>query len=1102
MYLKLTLTKKELSVDSRTDIEENSALWIAIHNVIKGYGYTLTDKDKQDIAAIVDVNSAIDEHNTDVSSHVDIRTLFNSRSGLPTYDDVNYRISFESGNGAKVVIDLPVEQIGMHYDPDTKEMWFINASGEEVRIDLTDFLDIYLGSIGEQIQISISSGNVITATLLSESIKKDNLTLALQAELDGKVNAQGGNASNVTAWQDEEAGPEGFKVYDYGENAENTPWTLAKWLGVIRAKIDRLFTIKLDTTGNGSDTTVNFAEAGVAALPASGEKQATLWGKALMYFKILGENATYKGFALPTTVPGNPNGNVFYIAQKMGVYPNFGGFILQSGFAIFHCNGGTWTYTRIGGYNDFLVDARIKNWSGTDSNILFIDYVYKNDPTYLSGVRVQKTNGDFTNAVQVAYWTGLTGTKTGIEKLTATMPSNLGTIEIVVDWDKIPNAYNAVLDIPILIPKKAIYGSIVDNELSANNYGLLETAGYVKKDEATLSVNNLKVSAISYIHPSGLSEYDGNTNYSIDGIGAYLLPQNKKLLVRKIKGKLYCNNANAIITVSVYKGTTLTANTANLTLVETIVYNPGTFSMLPDNFQNIVLTNDLILQANEYLYVFVTPSVGLVGIKRWTIDAVPTRNKFLLKVSGTWYLSDPPYFATPLMLYSTVNDNDIDIESQIQTIDQRLDVLENIVDTTPIDVSFPTKIYAVVGDTLQMFYRGIVKVVNPYVYDILVTCSKGIQYPRYFQYTPTISDIGETTLTIAVKNNNGDILGQATTTLVTKHAVQSPATEKKVLCVGDSLTTAGTWCIEASRRLIGTGGTPAGLQLNNISFVGRKTREGVGFEGTGGWTWSNYATAGVAAFRFYVSGVVTPPAIGSVYTNNGGTFTVAEINITSGTGNIRCTSVGTPGASGTLTKSSGTGDNTIAFSSSVADSGNPFWYSGALNFTQYVNTYMGGGCDAIYFLLTWNGISANQTDFTGMITTAKVLIDHIHTSFPNCKIKIMGIQVPSINGGMGANYGATGTSYADAFGMAKTALNLNAAYQNWCNESAYNTFMEFVNISSQFDSENNMPESDVAVNTRSSKTEKRGTNGVHPDTPGYYQIGDIVFRNFVCNFCQ
>ena len=156
----------------------------------------------------------------------------------------------------------------------------------------------------------------------------------------------------------------------------------------------------------------------------------------------------------------------------------------------------------------------------------------------------------------------------------------------------------------------------------------------------------------------------------------------------------------------------------------------------------------------------------------------------------------------------------------------------------------------------------------------------------------------------------------------------------------------------------------------------------------------------------------------------------------------------------------------------------------------------------VYTLLSWNGQSSWRTDFTSVIDQVKIFADTLHSEFPNAKLKIMGIQVPSINGGMGANYGATGTGYSDSYGMVVTALNMNTAYQNFANLPAYSEFVEFVNVSSQFDSEYNMPFAEITVNTRSTITERRGTNGVHPTTEGYYQIADVVYRNFVANFCQ
>lgn len=58
----------------------------------------------------------------------------------------------------------------------------------------------------------------------------------------------------------------------------------------------------------------------------------------------LGENSTYAGIATPDTNPGNPDGNIFYIAAETGSYPNFGGskVITDNEIAIFNLEHGHW----------------------------------------------------------------------------------------------------------------------------------------------------------------------------------------------------------------------------------------------------------------------------------------------------------------------------------------------------------------------------------------------------------------------------------------------------------------------------------------------------------------------------------------------------------------------------------------------------------------------------------------------------------------------------------------------------------------------------------------------------------------------------------------
>ena len=48
----------------------------------------------------------------------------------------------------------------------------------------------------------------------------------------------------------------------------------------------------------------------------------------------LGANATFAGIATPTTNPGAPDGNVFYLATEAGTYSNFNGIEIASGEAV------------------------------------------------------------------------------------------------------------------------------------------------------------------------------------------------------------------------------------------------------------------------------------------------------------------------------------------------------------------------------------------------------------------------------------------------------------------------------------------------------------------------------------------------------------------------------------------------------------------------------------------------------------------------------------------------------------------------------------------------------------------------------------------------
>lgn len=71
----------------------------------------------------------------------------------------------------------------------------------------------------------------------------------------------------------------------------------------------------------------------------------------------------------------------------------------------------------------------------------------------------------------------------------------------------------------------------------------------------------------------------------------------------------------------------------------------------------------------------------------------------------------------------------------------------------------------VVGDTFELFYRGVIRSMNPYKYYIHISSPKGKPYPRYYTYTPKDGEEGEYPLTITLYDDFGNMIETASTTL-------------------------------------------------------------------------------------------------------------------------------------------------------------------------------------------------------------------------------------------------------------------------------------------------------------------------------------------------
>lgn len=427
----------------------------------------------------------------------------------------------------------------------------------------------------------------------------------------------------------------------------------------------------------------------------------------------------------------------------------------------------------------------------------------------------------------------------------------------------------------------------------------------------------------------------------------------------------------------------------------------------------------------------------------------------------------------------------------------------------PPRIILPNCFHAVVGDTMQLFYRGIIEHPYPYIYNIEVSCDIGKNTSRYYEVTPDIKHVGSHTLRVTVRDQFDNILASAETALIV-HAVGSyPRVQKNILCIGDSLTSRGIWCQEVFRRLTEEGGTPAGIGLSNIRFIGTKRKGECGFEGYGGWTWAQYLNAPqVTKFGMWVYGFHDKDDTDqhSLWTDTSGNIwsmeTIEEnrIKFTRYQNHVEPM----PSGSGVLHHyQNAVHMANIEYNETVYAEGNPFWdiAEGKVDFNTYCKRNGFEKVDYLITLLSWNGMAASHYSssedlIAKHVNNAKKLFRIFHEQYPEAKVKMLGVQLPSISGGTGYNYGAN-SQYSNWYGLVRAVMNMNLAYQELANGDEFKDYVEFINISGQFDSEYNMPNQSKTVNSRSSTVEQVGVNGVHPAKEGYYQIADAVYRALV-----
>lgn len=639
--------------------------------------------------------------------------------------------------------------------------------------------------------------------------------------------------------------------------------------------------------------------------------------------------------------------------------------------------------------------------------------------------------------------------------------------------------------------------------------------------------------SIVFRHPRSPTEEGGDTYYgtSIVKVLGYCELMISEVTFDKIYANIWCTNATRNIRVSIYERDSVAVFTPSaVTPKHEETISAGNFPS--DNSLNLIELNaSVTISAGKYVFIIFSNDAQITSELKnryWSVQSEsPTRSNFLYSTSYTEQLSfggTDRYSASfqlarvavvPISLESLLleyparfaaYDNE---ESGLEatTVQGAIDELAADVNDLP-RILLPDEIAAVVGDTLQLFKRGIIESQDPYKEPNELICSIGSDYPRYYELTPVSGDAGTKELTVNVLDMGGNVKVTDSVDLVIVNPTGSPGANKNILCLGDSLLNGGVWPTELQRRLCGSGGTPAGLEYTNISLIGDQGTDPAKYMGYGGWTFATYLGIFNSGSMITCTHDKDASDQHSVWVDSAAHNWILESIVDGGLKMMPSGHTSAmPAANDSLTwVSGGVHQTTIAYTGVEVEPSTPLWDSEENEFSikAWVDYAGYSGIDVIYVLLGWNNMIAGAYDASGyasVIENVRTFLDKFHAEYPSGLVRILGLQVPSPNGGLGTNYGATG-AYSNYFKLLKQANGLNLAYQSVCNEAEYSDFCRFIAIAPQFDSEYNMARTTKVVNTRSSTTEIFGTNGVHPAATGYYQIADAVFRDFIRTFCS
>ena len=422
-------------------------------------------------------------------------------------------------------------------------------------------------------------------------------------------------------------------------------------------------------------------------------------------------------------------------------------------------------------------------------------------------------------------------------------------------------------------------------------------------------------------------------------------------------------------------------------------------------------------------------------------------------------------------------------------------------------IILPSKIYAAVGVEFNLYKDAIVLgidkgLASPVNFSVEIVSNVGNDYERVYSLTPISSQVGEHPIVINVYDSNRKLVATKTSSLVVIDNV-APASVKNILMIGDSTLDLG----DVTTTLIGdfVGNAPKTWGANTRQFPLLN-------QGIGGWGVVNYTERGsvynmyATDYKFYTSAKQSGVDLRthSVYKNETDTQRIEIYQVFTDKFQY-VVRKGTP-VSGTYTKVSGGGDDTLTLDILSPEYGNPFWNpdSNTLDLAYYKSRIgFNGSFDVVTMRMGINdSLFKNihsDADFEVTLNRYKSLVDLFVADGAKVIVELPLTDVSDhdawgVNDGAGSANAAGKNMYqADMWRWREAIIETfdNGAYGNnvevgcaglcvdrWYGYSATGTIV---------------PVMPGKVATRLGVTSLMHNNSVHPNNGGYMQLADALY---------